>query len=73
MDAQGVVLKRALKQLGYNSVTDVRVGKLIEITIDCDDDKRVMAEVKEMCQRLLANPVIEEFEVLDETTPTSAR
>jgi len=73
MDAQGAVLKRALRQLGYNSVADVRVGKLIELAIDCDDDKKAMAQVKEMCQRLLANPVIEEFEVLEETTSKNVR
>ncbi|MFA4029070.1 MAG: hypothetical protein GDYSWBUE_001668 [Candidatus Fervidibacterota bacterium] len=68
MDAQGAVIKRALLQLGYNSVTDVRVGKLIELTLDSEDGSEVTAMVREMCERLLANPVTEEYEVLVENT-----
>lgn len=64
VDAQGAVIKRALQQLGYNSVVDVRVGKLIELTLEDDDKEEAAARVKEMCERLLANPVVEEYEVL---------
>lgn len=66
MDAQGAVIKRALLQLGYDSVTDVRVGKLIELTLKWGSDSDVVEKVKEMCERLLANPVIEEYEIVVE-------
>ncbi|MCS7252547.1 MAG: phosphoribosylformylglycinamidine synthase subunit PurS [Armatimonadota bacterium] len=68
MDAQGAVIKRALLQLGYNSVVDVRVGKLIELMLEEEDEGKVVAKVKEMCERLLANPIIEGYEVLVEDT-----
>lgn len=64
VDAQGAVIKRALLQLGYNSVSDVRVGKLIELTLEDEDREKALAKAREMCERLLANPVIEEYEVL---------
>ncbi|HID07701.1 MAG TPA: phosphoribosylformylglycinamidine synthase subunit PurS [Armatimonadetes bacterium] len=67
MDAQGVVVRKALNELGYDSVTDVRIGKLIELTLDCDGrETQLKAQVEEMCARLLANPVIEEYEVVVE-------
>ena len=64
LDAQGKVVQNALLQLGYSEVEQVRIGKLIELTLR--DGVSVEAQVKEMCDKLLANPVIEDyrFEVL---------
>lgn len=64
LDAQGKVVQSALQQLGYDNVEQVRVGKYIEINLIDDTDAE--AQVKAMCEKLLANPVIEdyEFEVL---------
>jgi len=64
LDAQGKVVQSALQQLGYDNVEQVRVGKYIEIYLIDDTDAE--AQVKAMCEKLLANPVIEdyEFEVL---------
>ncbi|MCX7642762.1 MAG: phosphoribosylformylglycinamidine synthase subunit PurS [Armatimonadetes bacterium] len=63
-DAQGRVVERALRNLGYDKVERVRIGKLIEVWLEdgvnADD---AIQQVEEMCRQLLANPVVEEFEV----------
>mgnify|MGYP001627138514 CR=1 FL=1 len=63
-DAQGRVVERALRNLGYDKVQKVRVGKLIEVWLDDElDESDAKRQVEEMCRQLLANPVVEEFEV----------
>lgn len=62
-DPQGQTIERALPALGYGGVGDVRVGKLIELTLDASDPDEARRRVLEMCERLLANPVIESYEV----------
>lgn len=63
-DAQGRVVERALKNLGYDKVQKVRIGKLIEVWLDDElDESDAKEQVEEMCRQLLANPVVEEFEV----------
>ena len=66
LDAQGRVVHNALESLGYNEVSQVRIGKYIEMEV-AGDATNLDAKVKEMCDRLLANPVIENyrFEVKD--------
>ncbi|MCS7209428.1 MAG: phosphoribosylformylglycinamidine synthase subunit PurS [Fimbriimonadales bacterium] len=59
LDAQGRVLLNALQQLGFETVQEVRVGKYLEIALQPDGDPR--AQVEAMCQKLLANPVIEQY------------
>lgn len=59
LDPQGKAVQTSLNQLGYESVKEARVGKYMELTMD--DDANVEAEVKEMCAKLLANPVIEDY------------
>lgn len=63
LDAQGRVVQDALHQLGYGDVTQVRIGKYMEIELanDGKDQGEVEQAVKEMCDRLLANPVIENY------------
>jgi phosphoribosylformylglycinamidine synthase len=58
LDPQGAAVERALPALGFDGVSGVRVGRLIEL--DVADPSRL----DEMCQRLLANPLIEDYEVL---------
>jgi phosphoribosylformylglycinamidine synthase subunit PurS len=58
LDPQGQTVEQALQALGFQGVRDVHVGRLIEL--DVDDPSRVA----EMCERLLANPLIEDYEVL---------
>ena len=61
LDPQGQAVERALPALGYEGVSNVHVGRLIELEVDGDGD--VTARVEEMCERLLANPLIESYEV----------
>jgi phosphoribosylformylglycinamidine synthase subunit PurS len=63
LDPQGGVIERALPALGYGNVVNVRVGKSIRLVVTADDAKAARAEVEEMCRRLLANPVIEDFTI----------
>jgi len=60
LDAQGRVVQTALQNLGYENVEGVRIGKYIEVDIQADGDK-VEEQVDEMCRKLLANPVIEDY------------
>jgi phosphoribosylformylglycinamidine synthase subunit PurS len=60
LDAQGRVIQNALNSLGYDSVNQVRIGKYVEIELAADGGD-VDAQVREMCDRLLANPVIEDY------------
>ena len=60
-DPQGLTVMGGLHSLGYADVTDVRIGKYLEVQISGDDADRAASEVAEMCDQLLANPVIEEF------------
>ena len=62
-DPEGVATQRALLDLGYASVTDVHFGRIINLDIDATDEAAATAAVTEMCERLLANPVIEDYRV----------
>jgi len=61
LDPQGQAVERALPALGYEGVSNVHVGRLIELEVDGGGD--VTGRVEEMCERLLANPLIESYEV----------
>lgn len=60
-DPQGLTVMGGLKTLGFESVESVRLGKYLEVTINESDRSQAEAQVSEMCRKLLANPVIEEF------------
>ncbi len=60
-DPQGLTIKGALHTLGFPHVEDVRAGKYIEIRVDESDLNTAKDQVQEMCRKLLANPVIENF------------
>ncbi|MFP6593879.1 MAG: phosphoribosylformylglycinamidine synthase subunit PurS [Dehalococcoidia bacterium] len=60
-DPQGLTIARALATLGFDSVDGVRAGKFIEITLDESDREAAEKQVAEMCEKLLANPVIERY------------
>lgn len=73
LDPQGATVERALPALGYAHVTDVRIGKCIRLVIEAPDRDTAQAEVDAMCERLLANPVIEAYDVeLSELVPTGS-
>jgi len=61
LDPQGKAVAASLASLGYDEVADVRLGKLIQIRLEGADRERARSRVDEMCRRLLANEVIEEF------------
>jgi len=61
LDPQGKVVERSLHTLGYPGVKDLRVGKVIEFTIEAASSAEAEDQVRQMCERLLANPVIEDF------------
>jgi phosphoribosylformylglycinamidine synthase subunit PurS len=63
LDPQGGVIERALPALGYGNVSHVRVGKSIRLVVDAGDEASARAEVEEMCRKLLANPVIEDYTI----------
>ncbi len=69
-DPQGLTIRGGLHSLGFDSVEDVRAGKYIEITLDGDDKASAEKQVTEMCQKLLANPVIEDFRFELEEAPS---
>jgi phosphoribosylformylglycinamidine synthase len=60
LDAQGRVVKDALQNLGYANVGEVRIGKYMELEVE-GEGASLEADVKAMCERLLSNPVIEDF------------
>ena len=63
LDPQGATVERALPALGYTNVSQVRIGKSIRLLVDAPDEAAARAQLDEMCERLLANPVIEAYEV----------
>ena len=63
LDVQGKAIEGALHGLGFAGVSNARVGKTIEFDIAGDDRAKAEADVKSMCDRLLANPVIESYRV----------
>jgi phosphoribosylformylglycinamidine synthase subunit PurS len=63
LDPQGKAIGHALNNLGFGSVGDVRQGKLIELELNEKDESKARASIKEMCEKLLANTVIEKYEI----------
>ena len=63
LDPQGEAVKHALNSLKYNKVESVRQGKLIEINLNETSKGRAKKSIQEMCEKLLANTVIESFEI----------
>ena len=62
LDPQGEAVGSALGHLGFQ-VRDARVGKVIDLELEAEDEAEANAEVAQMCKRLLANPLIESFEI----------
>ena len=66
LDPQGKAVERALPALGFEGISHVRVGRLVEL--EADDDARL----EELCEKLLANPLIEDFEIEIQPMPTAS-
>ena len=63
LDVQGQAVQGALKHLGFESVEQVRIGRQIEMILPTEDHEMARTQLKEMAEQLLANPVIENFQI----------
>ncbi len=63
LDPQGKAIGHALNGLGFSSVGEVRQGKVIDLELSESDEAKAKASLKEMCEKLLANTVIEKYEI----------
>jgi phosphoribosylformylglycinamidine synthase subunit PurS len=63
LDPQGKAIGHALNNLGFESVGEVRQGKVIDLELAAQDEAKARAELKQMCEKLLANTVIEKYEI----------
>lgn len=61
LDPQGKAVEHSLKSLGYDSITDTRIGKYVELKIDTKDETSAKTIAEEACKKLLANSVMEDF------------
>ena len=64
LDPQGKVIKQALNGMGFDNIDGVRQGKYFEIEIDENDKKKAEDKTEEMCKKLLANLVIEDYKII---------
>jgi len=62
LDPQGTTLNRSLENIGYKGLKEVRMGKLIQLTLDLSDREQAKKLVEELCQKVLTNPVIEQYQ-----------
>ena len=65
LDPQGTVIQQTLDGMGFNNVTDVRQGKFFEIHVDEKEQKKAEEKVEDMCKKLLANLVIEDYKIIE--------
>ena len=63
LDVQGASVKRALSGLGFDDVTDLRIGKVIEVDVAAATPAGARQRADEMCRQLLANPVLEDYTI----------
>ena len=69
LDPQGQAVESSLRQLGF-SVDEARVGRVVDLEVEATDPQAARAEVERMCEQLLANPLIESYEIeLSEASP----
>jgi phosphoribosylformylglycinamidine synthase len=62
LDPQGQAVESSLRHLGF-AVGEARVGKLVELDVDADDESEARNQLERMCEQLLANPLIESYEI----------
>mgnify|MGYP001498472732 CR=1 FL=1 len=63
LDPQGKVVGQTLKNIGIKNLNSIRQGKFFEVDLEESDQKKGEAKVKEMCEKLLANQIIEDFQI----------
>ncbi len=69
LDPEGTAVRHALDSLGFPGVSDVRVGKVIDLEVEADNEPEVIDRSREMCRKLLANPITEDFQVAARPAP----
>ena len=69
LDPQGKAIQKASASLGYEAIRSVRQGKLFELELDASDEAAARALLTDLCRKLLANPVIEDFEIVSIEAP----
>ena len=62
LDPQGEAVESSLRQLGF-SIGDARIGRVVDLEVDARDPTAARAEIERMCEQLLANPLIESYEI----------
>jgi phosphoribosylformylglycinamidine synthase len=63
LDVQGKAVEHALHSLEYQMISNVRIGKFVELVIDADSREIAFTKAEEACKKLIANPIIEDFEI----------
>ena len=66
LDVQGKTVEKALHSTEFDMINNVRIGKFVEMEINADDKDKALAIASEACNKLIANPIIEDFEILIE-------
>lgn len=61
VDPQGITIKGALESLGYQGIANIRLGKYIQVELNSKSREKAGKDIEEMCDKLLANPVIENY------------
>lgn len=61
LDPQGAAVEQAVHTMGYSGVEQVRIGKYMEFNINAEDREQASVQVEQMCEKLLANPVVEDY------------
>ena len=65
LDPQGKVIHQALDEMGFENISEIRQGKYFEIDVNENDPNKAKAVVEDMCEKLLANLVIENFKIIE--------
>lgn len=71
LDPQGKAVEKGAEHLGIKNIKDTRIGKYIEFTVDTDNKESAEKEINEYCNKLLSNPIMEDYEFTLEPLPSS--
>ncbi len=73
LDPQGKAVEKGAEHLGIKNIKDTRIGKYIEFTVDTDNKESAEKEINEYCNKLLSNPIMEDYEFTLEALPISKK
>ena len=63
LDVQGKAVENALHAIEFDTITDVRIGRYVELNVKANDVEKAKIEVADACKKLIANPIIEDFDI----------